>query len=200
MLRSIVVLLFFLPAVCHAATVLVFGDSLSAGFGLRIEEAWPSLLQKRIAGEGFKQTVVNASVSGETTAGGRTRLPAALAQHKPVAVVIELGANDGLRGLPITAMRDNLDAMARMATDAGAKVVIVGMQLPPNYGPDYTKKFADSFPEVAGKNKAALVPFLLEGFADRSNWFQADGLHPVAAAQPTIVETVWKGLKPVLKR
>ena len=193
-------LLFFLPAVCHAATVLVFGDSLSAGFGLRIEEAWPSLLQKRIAGEGFKQTVVNASVSGETTAGGRTRLPAALAQHKPVAVVIELGANDGLRGLPITAMRDNLDAMARMATDAGAKVVIVGMQLPPNYGPDYTKKFADSFPEVAGKNKAALVPFLLEGFADRSNWFQADGLHPVAAAQPTIVETVWKGLKPVLKR
>jgi len=194
------VLLFFLPAVCHAATVLVFGDSLSAGFGLRIEEAWPSLLQKRIAGEGFKQTVVNASVSGETTAGGRTRLPAALAQHKPVAVVIELGANDGLRGLPITAMRDNLDAMARMATDAGAKVVIVGMQLPPNYGPDYTKKFADSFPEVAGKNKAALVPFLLEGFADRSNWFQADGLHPVAAAQPTIVETVWKGLKPVLKR
>jgi acyl-CoA thioesterase-1 len=200
MLRSIVVLLFFLPAVCHAATVLVFGDSLSAGFGLRIEEAWPSLLQKRIAGEGFKQTVVNASVSGETTAGGRTRLPAALAQHKPVAVVIELGANDGLRGLPIAAMRDNLDAMTRMATEAGAKVVIVGMQLPPNYGPDYTKKFADSFPEVASKNKAALVPFLLEGFADRSNWFQADGLHPVAAAQPTIVETIWKGLKPVLKR
>ncbi len=200
MLRSMIVLLFCLPTVCHAATVLVFGDSLSAGYGLRSEEAWPSLLQKQLATEGFKETVVNASISGETTAGGLTRLPAALAQHKPVAVVIELGANDGLRGLPIALMRDNLDTMARMAARAGAKVLIVGMQLPPNYGPDYTEKFAASFSEIAHKNKAAFVPFLLAGFAERRDWFQADGLHPVAAAQPTIVETIWKSLKPQLKR
>ncbi len=200
MLRSIAVILFFLPAVCHAATVLVFGDSLSAGYGLHASEAWPRLLQKRLTGEGYAQTVVNASVSGETTAGGRTRLPAALARHKPVAVVIELGANDGLRGLPIPTMRDNLDAMVRMATQAGAKVLVVGMRLPPNYGPDYTERFADSFPEIARKNKTALVPFLLEGFAEKREWFQADGIHPVAAAQPAVVETIWKALKPLLKK
>ena len=197
-MRSIVLLCFLLPAACHAATVLVFGDSLSAGYGLKTEEAWPSLLQKRIAAEGFKQTVINASISGETTAGGRTRLPTALAQHKPAVVIIELGANDGLRGLPLALMRENLEAMVRMATQAGTKVLIIGMQLPPNYGPDYTEKFTASFVEIAKKNKLAFVPFLLEGFAERRDWFQADGLHPVAAAQPTIVNTIWKQLKPLL--
>lgn len=185
---------------CHAGTILVFGDSLSAGYGLRADEAWPSLLQKRLKTEGFPHMVVNASASGETTAGGKTRLPAALAQHKPSVVVLELGANDGLRGLPLNAMQDNLTEMARMIKKAGAKLVLVGMRLPPNYGPAYTEKFQSSFPKVAKSEGAALVPFLFEGLALSPQLFQADGLHPTAAAQPRLLDNVWPALKPQLRR
>ncbi len=185
---------------CHAGTVLVFGDSLSAGFGMRADQAWPTLLQARLKQQGFKQQVVNASVSGETTAGGRTRLPAALAQHKPDVVVLELGANDGLRGLPLKPMQENLTEMTRAARQAGAKVVIVGMRLPPNYGPDYTEKFHGSFASVAKTEGAALVPFLMDGFAQTSEWFQADGLHPTPAAQPRLLDNVWPAIRPLLKR
>ncbi len=186
---------------CHAATILVFGDSLSAGFGLRNQdEAWASLLQKRLDTSGYRYTVVNASVSGETTAGGRTRLPAALAQHKPAIVILELGANDGLRGLPLKPMQENLSEMVRLAKKSGAKVVVVGMRLPPNYGPDYTEKFRNTFADVAKAEGTPLVPFLMEGFAQTNTYFQADGLHPTAAAQPRVLDNIWPALKPLLKR
>lgn len=201
MLRSIVALFFLCSGVCHAATILVFGDSLSAGFGLHSQDqAWASLLQKRLETSGYDYKVVNASVSGETTAGGLTRLPATLAQHKPAVVVLELGANDGLRGLPLNAMQENLTAMSRAAKKAGARVVIVGMRLPPNYGPDYTEKFRTSFPDIAKAEGSALVPFLMEGFAQTNEYFQADGLHPTAAAQPRVLDNIWPALKPLLKR
>ncbi|WP_374604224.1 arylesterase [Niveibacterium sp.] len=201
MLRSIFALVCLCSGVCHAATILVFGDSLSAGFGLRNQdEAWASLLQKRLDTSGYRYTVVNASVSGETTAGGRTRLPAALAQHKPAIVILELGANDGLRGLPLKPMQENLSEMVRLAKKSGAKVVVVGMRLPPNYGPDYTEKFRNTFADVAKAEGTPLVPFLMEGFAQTNTYFQADGLHPTAAAQPRVLDNIWPTLKPLLKR
>jgi acyl-CoA thioesterase I len=200
MLRSIVALFLLCSGVCHAATILVFGDSLSAGYGLRADQAWPALLQQRLKDQGFRHTVVNASASGETTAGGRTRLPAALSQHTPAIVVIELGANDGLRGLPLSPMQENLIEMTRSAQKAGAKVVLVGMRLPPNYGPAYTEKFQSSFSTVAKNEGAALVPFLFEGLALSPELFQADGLHPTAAAQARLLDNVWPAVKPLLKR
>ena len=199
-MRSIVALFLLCSGVCHAATILVFGDSLSAGFGLRVDEAWPSLLQKRLKDQGFSHAVVNASASGETTAGGLTRLPAALSQHKPAIVVIELGANDGLRGLPLDPMQGNLAEMARLAKKAGAQVVLVGMRLPPNYGPAYTEKFQSSFSTVAKNEGAVLVPFLFEGLSLSPKLFQADGLHPTAAAQPQLLDNVWPAVKTQLKR
>ncbi len=141
---------------------------------------------------------MNASISGETTLGGRNRLPAALQEHRPAIVILELGANDGLRGQPINLMRDNLDAMVQASRRAGAKVLIIGVRIPPNYGPTYTRKFQSVFAEVARKRNAALVPFLLEGFADRRELFQADGIHPSEQAQPRMVETAWQGLQPLL--
>ncbi|MBT0961422.1 arylesterase [Denitromonas iodatirespirans] len=199
MIRSIVVsLLLFGSTLAQAATVLVLGDSLSAGFGLRAEQAWPALLQRKLDALPGKHTVINASVSGETTAGGRARLPQALQAHAPDVVVIELGANDGLRGLPVGLMRDNLLAMTDAAEAAGAKVVLVGMRLPPNYGPLYTRQFQKTFADVAETRGLAYVPFLLDGFAEDRSLFQEDGMHPTAAAQPRIVDTVWPALKPLL--
>ena len=183
---------------CSAANLLVFGDSLSAGYGIPREQSWPALLDQRLNKEGRPYTVVNASISGETTAGGRARLEAALRQHHPAVVVIELGANDGLRGLPVEQMADNLTALVRMARQSGAKVLLVGMRLPPNYGPDYVSRFEGTFPAVAKKEKAALLPFLLEPIAREPNAFQQDGLHPVAAAQPRLLDHVWSALKPLL--
>ncbi len=198
-LRSILTFLFVVFAgSAQAATILVWGDSLSAGYGLKSGEAWPTLLQTRLAQEGFRHEVVNGSVSGETSAGGRSRLPAALQRHKPDIVILELGANDGLRGLKPALMADNLRAMVQASKAAGARVLMVGMQMPPNYGPAYTRNFSQAFVDVAGSEKIAHVPFLLEGFADKAEWFQADGAHPTAAAQPAILETVWQGLKPLL--
>lgn len=182
-----------------AAPILVWGDSLSAGYGIEQSASWPSLLAQRLSREGYRQEVVNASISGETTAGGVARLPEALARYKPAIVVIELGANDGLRGQPLNLMQQNLDRMITAAKAAGAKVLLLGMRLPPNFGPSYTQKFQNSFSELASTHKTALVPFFLERVATRPELFQADTIHPTAAAQPIILDTVWPALKPLLR-
>ncbi|MBE7422285.1 MAG: arylesterase [Zoogloeaceae bacterium] len=182
-----------------AGTILVVGDSISAGYGLAQGQSWPSLLEKRLREQRLDYSVVNASISGDTTAGGRSRIGAALEQARPAVVIIALGGNDGLRGLPVAALRDNLDAMIAAARARKARVVLAGMKLPPNYGPDYTQAFERSYAELAKRHKAALVPFLLEGVAENREFFQPDGIHPVAEAQPIILENVWKVLKPQLK-
>ncbi|BAO30246.1 arylesterase [Sulfuritalea hydrogenivorans] len=178
--------------------ILVYGDSLSAGFGIAVSQSWPALLGQRLQANGSGFVVTNASISGETTAGGRTRFAAALAQFKPAVVILALGANDGLRGLPVAAMKDNLGFMAALARKQGARVLLVGMRLPPNYGPQYTQEFDAAFRDVAKRQKVALLPFLLEPIALDQNAYQADGLHPTAAAQPKILDHVWSALKPLL--
>lgn len=183
----------------QAESILVWGDSLSAGYGLPLDKAWPSLLAQKLSTEGYRHAVSNASISGETTAGGLARLPEALARSKPSVVVIELGANDGLRGLPVKAMRHNLDAMIRLATAAGARVLLVGMRMPPNFGPIYTQKFQQTYADLAAEHHIGLVPFMMEGFADRPELFQADNLHPTADAQPRILANLWPALRPLLK-
>ena len=182
-----------------AGTVLIWGDSLSAGYGLRPPQAWPALLEQRIVDARLPHKVVNASISGETTAGGRSRLPAALQTYRPSLVIIELGANDGLRGLPVPAMIANLQAMIDASREAGARVLLIGMRMPPNYGPDYTARFERAFQELAKTNKLRLVPFMMDGFADKPAYFQRDGIHPIADAQPLILDTVWRELKPLLR-
>ena len=181
-----------------ARTILVMGDSLSAGYGIRPEQAWPSLLGKRLAEKHLDYSVANLSISGETTAGGRARLPEALRQHKPAVVVIALGANDGLRGLPLAQMRDNLSAMLDAAHAAGARTLLVGVRLPPNYGP-YATEFDRTFAEVAKQKKSARLDFLLAPIAAERGYFQADNLHPTAEAQPLLLDTVWPSLQPLLK-
>ncbi len=183
-----------------AQTILVWGDSLSAGYGLDKGQDWPTLLQTRLQDKGFRHVVVNGSVSGETSSGGRTRLPAALAEHAPAIVILELGANDGLRGLQPKLLADNLKAMIDAATDSGAQVLLVGMQMPPNYGPAYTRRFSAVFSDLAEREDLPLVPFLMEGFADRPEMFLADGIHPTAEAQGLILDTVWNSLQPMLTR
>lgn len=186
----------------HAAPgmILVFGDSLSAGYGLRLDEAWPALLEQKLRAEQLNYSVVNVSISGETTASGRSRLNAALAKHKPDIVIIALGANDGLRGLPLSEMRANLGAMVSASRKANARVLLAGMHMPPNYGPDYTQKFHRSFAEVATTGGAALAPFMMEGFADKRELFQSDGIHPTALAQPLILGNIWPSLNPLLRK
>ena len=184
----------FLSGLAHAApTILVFGDSLSAAYGISRESGWVALLGQRLPG--YK--VVNASVSGETSAGGLTRLPAILAAHRPNLTILELGANDGLRGLPLQETARNLETMIALAKQRGSAVLLVGMQLPPNYGPGYTRKFNALFGEVAQAKQVRLVPFLFTGLARER--FQADGLHPDAQAQPLLLDNVWRELKPMLK-
>ncbi|MFN3885014.1 MAG: arylesterase [Rhodocyclaceae bacterium] len=184
----------------HAAEkILVFGDSLSAGYGMAREQSWPALLQTRLAREGQAWEVFNASISGETTAGGKSRLPAVLQRERPRVVILALGANDGLRGLPVGEMRANLAAMARQAKAAGAKVLLVGMKLPPNYGPEYTRAFNAVFATVAKEEKTAYLPFLLEPIALDDSAFQSDRLHPTAAAQPKILDHLWPALFPLIK-
>ncbi|MDP2430672.1 MAG: arylesterase [Pseudomonadota bacterium] len=185
-----------LPASAGATTtILVFGDSLSAAYGIPRESGWVSLLERRLSG--FR--VINASVSGETTAGGLTRLPQVLAAHRPHLTIIELGANDGLRGLPLQYTARNLEAMIDLAKKQGSEVLLIGMRLPPNYGPAYMLRFERLFTRVAKAKNVRLVPFLLEGMADRRERFLADGLHPDADAQPLLVDNVWRELKPMLK-
>lgn len=186
-----------------AARILVVGDSLSAEYGLKRGSGWVALLQTRLAEHKVAATVANASISGDTTSGGRSRLPALLGQQHPDIVVLELGANDALRGLPLATARDNLAAMAKAAKAGGAKVVIVGMQLPPNYGRQYGEQFAALFASVAKAEGAALVPFLLKGVADGPQaeaLFQSDRIHPTAAAHPQMLDNVWQALEPLLRK
>lgn len=176
-------------------TLLVFGDSLSAAYGIAQEQGWVALLQQRLAAQHKPYRVANASISGETTAGGLARLPAALNTHKPAIVVLELGANDGLRGLPIAQMQANLDAMLGQIRQAGAKAVLVGMRIPPNYGPQYTRQFQQVYTTLAAKYNVPLVPFLLQNVAGKPELNQGDGIHPKAAAQPMVLENVWTELQ-----
>jgi acyl-CoA thioesterase-1 len=182
-------------------TVLVVGDSLSAEYGLKRGTGWVALMEQRLAQEKPQARVVNASVSGDTTSGGRSRLPALLTLHQPSLVIIELGGNDALRGLPLQMTQDNLQAMTTAAQGAGAKVLLVGMQVPPNYGKDYTDRFAATFATVAKTSKAALVPFLLKGVADgpdSTRLFQPDRIHPSEAAHPIILNNVWPSVKKLI--
>jgi acyl-CoA thioesterase-1 len=182
-----------------APSILVVGDSLSAGYGIELRDAWVTLLQQRLTKQGYLHAVVNASISGDTTAGGRTRLPAALKRHRPQIVILELGGNDGLRGLSLRETRANLDTMIKAAQSAGAQVLLVGIHLPPNYGPDYTGKFHAIYRDLAHTYSLAFVPFLLEGVALTPGLMQPDGIHPRAAAQPRLLDNVWPYLEPLLK-
>jgi len=185
-----------------APLVLIVGDSLSAEYGLGRGQGWVALLEERLVREKVQARVVNASISGDTTAGGRSRLPALLRQHRPAVVVIELGGNDALRGLPLSTTRDNLTAMARAAREAGARVLILGMEMPPNYGARYAADFRAVFQDVAQAERAALLPFFLKGVADRADpteLFQPDRIHPNARAQPIMLENVWPLLRPLLR-
>jgi acyl-CoA thioesterase I len=185
-------------AVASARTILVFGDSLSAAYGIRPEQGWVTLLTQRLQTQGYGYQVVNASVSGETSSGGLERLPRALKLHAPVIVILELGANDGLRGLPVNAMRDNLARMVQLSLGAGARVLLVGIRIPPNYGPRYTDEFARVYPELAQQYHLPLVPFLLEKVALDTALMQEDGLHPNADAEPMVLDTLWPYLKPLI--
>jgi acyl-CoA thioesterase-1 len=185
----------------EAPMILVFGDSISAGYGLaRVEQGWVELLKTRLSALGYGYQVVNASVSGETTAGGLARLPRALELHHPKIVILELGGNDGLRALPIAQMRANLTQMVELATAAGAKILLLGMRMPPNYGPEYTEQFAMVFSDLARDRKLPLVPFLLTDIALSPTLLQGDDIHPNAAGQPVLLENVWPALKPLLHK
>jgi acyl-CoA thioesterase I len=192
MLRLFIASCFAMPV--KAADIMVLGDSLSAGYGLTPGEGWVELMEQRIEGSGL--TLLNASVSGETTAGGLARLPDLLELHEPQWVLLELGANDGLRGTPLNIIKTNLETMGTKISESGAQLVVIGIQLPPNYGPRYTRAFFNLFPELSEKFDAPLVPFLLEGVATDWDLMQSDGLHPKAVAQPIILETVMKVVGP----
>ena len=179
--------------------ILVMGDSLSAAYGLAKEQGWVALMETRLAEKFPHCKVVNASVSGETTAGGKTRLGALLKQHQPTHMILELGANDGLRGLSLDTMKDNLTNMLVSARRSETQAVLIGMQIPSNYGPAYARRFGDTFTEVARKQKVPLVPFMLDGFALDPASFQADGIHPNADAQPKILENLWPTIAATLK-
>ncbi|MGH8261348.1 MAG: arylesterase [Steroidobacteraceae bacterium] len=182
------------------STILVFGDSLSAAYGLPARQGWAALLQERMHEQGYGYHVVNASISGETTSGGLQRLPRALRVDRPAIVVLELGANDGLRGLPLALIRTNLAQMIRLCERAGARVLLLGIRLPPNYGPRYGDEFAALYVDLARQFHLPLVPFLLAGVALKPALMQADGLHPDAAGEPLVLDNVWQTLKPMLTR
>jgi acyl-CoA thioesterase-1 len=195
----LLVLSFMSLSAAAAPAILIYGDSLSAGYGIGVEQSWPALLAKRLEDNRLRYTVSNASISGETTAGGRSRFDEALNRVQPEVVVIALGANDGLRGLPAIQMRMNLTAMVKAAKARKARVLLVGMKLPPNYGPVYARQFEESFPTVSRAENVPLLPFLLEPLGTDIDYFQADGLHPTAAAQPRLLDHVWPALKPLLR-
>lgn len=200
----IMVSLILLPLVAissHAAsTILVYGDSLSAGYGLSTQQGWVSLMSERLKTERLPYQVVNASISGETTAGGLSRLKQTIAAQKPQVMILALGANDGLRGLPVEVMQQNLSNMLALAKQNNIKVLLVGMRIPPNYGPQYTQAFHQTFIDLAQQFKIKLVPFLLENVAGKPALNQDDGIHPTAEAQPIILDTVWKTLQTMLSK
>lgn len=185
-------------ATANSTTVMVFGDSLSAGYGLPQDTGWVSLLKRRLRAQS-QVRLVNASLSGETASGGRVRIEQALKTHRPDIVILELGGNDGLRGASIDSIRDNLEAIIEECQRSKATVLLTGMQLPPNYGIAYTQKFQDIYPQLAKRHGLKLVPFLLDGFGNKREFFQSDGIHPTASAQERIVENVWKILSTMLK-
>ena len=188
------------PTPAAAPKILVLGDSISAGYGLAANEGWVSLLQNRLKTQGYGYRVVNASVTGETTTGGLARLPRALSLHQPVIVVIELGGNDGLRGLPLDTSRANLQKMIDLSRSAGAAVLLLGMKIPPNYGPRYASEFERLYADLARRNKLAFEPFFLDKIALADGRMQEDGIHPTAKAQPIMLETLWPRLRPLLRR
>jgi acyl-CoA thioesterase-1 len=201
LLALLVLLVASAAANAAAPVILVFGDSISAGYGLpRVDQGWVELLKTRLGTQGYGYQVVNASVSGETTAGGLARLPRALEQHRPSIVILELGGNDGLRALPTAPMRANLSKMATLSQMAGAKVLMLGMRMPPNYGPQYTEQFALVFSDLAREKKIPLVPFLLTNIALSGNLLQGDDIHPNAQGQPILLDNVWPALKPLLHK
>lgn len=197
-LFTVLVLVLLSPVPLLAGTILVVGDSLSAAYGIDVQSGWVALLQRRLDAQGSRYKVVNASISGDTTAGGLARLPRALAAHRPEIVIIELGGNDGLRGLAPTQMKNNIAAMITKARAQGAKVLLVGIYVPPNYGRQYRERFRAVYRDLAEQYSVPLVPFLLDGVATHSNLMQADNIHPTAEAQPTILENVWSHLRPML--
>jgi acyl-CoA thioesterase-1 len=201
LLALLVLIVAGVSARAETPVILVFGDSISAGYGLaHVEQGWAELLKTRLKEQGYGYQVVNASVSGETTAGGLARLPRALEIHHPKIVVIELGGNDGLRALPIPQLRANLEQMIDLAAAAGARVLLLGMRMPPNYGPQYTEQFRAAFSDSAREKKVPLVPFLLNGVALSTNLMQDDGIHPNALGQPKLLENVWPALQPLLRK
>jgi len=198
--RLLCLLVFLWPVRVSAddATIVILGDSLSAAYGMELGESWPSLLQQRLDEHGHAWQVFNSSITGETTQGGLTRLPRLLEQHEPAIVIIELGGNDGLRGLPLEVTRENLSRMIEQSLTAGARVVLAEMRIPPNYGRTYTEKFNGTYSDLAARYDVVLLPFVLQDIALEPGMMQADGIHPTAAAQPIILEQVWTALAPVL--
>lgn len=198
--KLIFLVLIVLAAPANAQrTIMIFGDSLSAGYGLPQNTGWVTLLQRRLAENGYSYTVINASISGETTVGGKNRIERALRRHKPKIVVIELGANDGLRGARIVDIRRNLKAIVEVCRRYRTEVLIVGMRLPPNYGRKYADDFQGVFSDIARQQDTALVPFMLDGFADQRDLFQHDGIHPTRAAQSRVLDNIYKHLQPLLQ-
>lgn len=193
-------LLLFGPAAAAtpAKTLLVMGDSLSAAYGIEVSQGWVTLLQERLKARGYDYTVVNGSVSGETTEGGLTRLPQELTEHKPAVVILELGANDGLEGKPVPSMQENLGRMVALSRQAGARVLLVGIVLPPNYGEAYRQQFDQAYTALAKQYKLPFLPFLLDGVAQHRGMMQGDGMHPLASAEPKVLDNVWSKLLPLL--
>jgi acyl-CoA thioesterase-1 len=188
------------PAAVASPVILVWGDSLCAAYGLEPSQGWVALLETRLQAQGYDYTVVNGCVSGETTAGGLSRIYTGLALHKPSIVLLELGSNDGLRGTPLKVMKGNLGEMITLSRKAGAKVVLLGMLMPPNYGPVYTKGFSDVYKDLARQYSLPLLPFMLKGVADHRDLMQADNMHPQAKGEPIVLDNVWPKLKPLLKK
>lgn len=201
LIRLLLIVMTLLPATSFAAPViLVYGDSLSASYGIPRDKSWTHLLQQRLAQSGYPHIIANASISGETTSGGLSRIEKALLDHRPAVVVLELGANDGLRGLPVTDMRRNLTAIIETCRRHKANVLLIGMQIPPNYGPRYTQDFLETYPALAKKFHLPLLEFMLDGIAGHRELIQEDGLHPTAAAQPMLLDNLWSKLQPLLEK
>ncbi|MFM2434734.1 MAG: hypothetical protein RL063_713 [Pseudomonadota bacterium] len=194
-------LMFFtVPVYAASNSILIYGDSLSAAYGIPQQQGWVSLLQQRLEDQHYPYKVINASVSGETSSGGLSRLSATLNAHQPNIVILELGANDGLRGLPLSVMKDNLAQMIEQSKRSGAKVLLIGMKIPPNYGPKYSQSFTQQYQQLSQELKVPRVPFMLQGMESRPELIQDDGLHPNEQAQPFILENIWPQLKLMLKK